>query len=350
MFIDDFPADYRSAPEILQANYGRNFQRFVLEIWWPDMAALMKKYDYRFTTAYIKSYNDQVREPFEFDKAIEGTMQRLASDIIKNQGEVCFHGYNHQPLFFTQSPMNLYGYKAWPDSAMIGAAIRQSITFFQDRFSGYQFHTYDPPSNMLEPEAIPALTQAIPTLRTISGTYFESTNEAGEISSENFTQEFTVDSRYGIALPRVTAGSFYSDAVQYIMASVVTTNGIVNHFIHPDDILDPDRSYGLLWEQLRQENEKLLGGIDRKYEWLSKDTADQAAQKLQKAYYARLYYTRGEHSIQIACDNFSSGLTLMVTSKDRLTAGNGCTVRKIDSIRYLVTMTRNMATLEVTPT
>ncbi len=32
----------------------------------------------------------------------------------------------------------------------------------------------------------------------------------------------------------------------------ITINGVFSHFIHPDDILDPERNHGLSWESLKK--------------------------------------------------------------------------------------------------
>jgi hypothetical protein len=111
IFIDDFPADYHSTYDVIASNYGRNFQRYVLEIWWPDMKSLMEKYHLKYTAAFIETYNNQVSGPFEDNTGITDTMQQIVMDVLNYQGEIAFHGYNHQPLFLNQTVSNSYGYK-----------------------------------------------------------------------------------------------------------------------------------------------------------------------------------------------------------------------------------------------
>jgi hypothetical protein len=347
IFIDDFPADYRSSPEILRVNYGRDLQRYILEIWWPQMLSLLHKYDLKYTSAYIESYNDQVDGPFSDTDDNQPTDTRLINDLLTHKGEISLHGYNHQPLFLNQGRMSLYGYKAWPGQAQIIAALQQSVGYFNQMFPNYHFLTYVPPSNLLDPGTLAALKLAVPSLRVISGVYYEGFDQNNERDPDYFVQDFDLDNRYGVALPRVSSGGFYTDEVRYMVSSVVTTNGIINHFIHPDDILDPSRSKGLKWEDLYLEYDKLLGNFDKSYGWLSKDTASEAAVKLKKVTSAEIYYSQTDDEITVACDNFYGSLSLIVTTDKKLAAGEGCTLQKIDSIRYLVNMKSSKISLEV---
>ena len=336
IFIDDFPADYRSTPEIIAANYGRSYQRFILEIWWPDMRSFLSKYGLKYTTAFIETYNDQTSGSFASNTGIADTMQRLVRDVLNNKGEIAFHGYNHQPLFLDQSNVSQFDYKAWSNKTSMVTAIQSCVTFFNGRFPDYRFYTYVPPSNLLESKMIPVLKQSLPDLRTISGIYYPQTGGQGDNNQSFCIQEYSVD-RQGIAyLPRVSAGASLTDMELFSTASVVTSNGIISHFIHPDDILDPDRSEGLLWEDMSKEYDNMFAFFKNQYGWLKNDTASVAAEKLRKAIHADLYYIRRSTAIEIDCNHFSDELPILVISKENLAPGSGYELQKIDSLRYLV--------------
>ncbi|NLC84964.1 MAG: DUF2194 domain-containing protein, partial [Ruminococcaceae bacterium] len=149
--IDDFPADYRSTNEILRTNYGRDFQRYIQELWWPQMRKLGDNFGLKFTGSFVAGYSDQVTAPFVADEEIRISTMSLVNDLLADGGEVALHGFNHQPLSLNQLRMQEYGYIAWPDQNQIAAALRQTSAFFNNMYPKYTFFSYVPPSDLLEP-------------------------------------------------------------------------------------------------------------------------------------------------------------------------------------------------------
>jgi hypothetical protein len=319
----------------------------VLEIWWPDMVKMMHKYGLVYTGAYVEAYNDDVEGDFPDNENMTASMDQIVRDFNKYGGEISLHGYNHQALLLDQEKASRYGYTSWPDGESIVKSLRSSIRFFNQSYPNYQFTTFVPTSNLLEEDVIPYLLQALPTLETISGVYFSYDYLNNMKSEDHFKQEFAEDSRYGTALPRVTHGAFYSDQVRYNLASAVTTHGIVSHFIHPDDVLDPVRSQNLLWEDIYKQTERLFGAIDQQFGWLVKNKARDASQKIRQYVHADLYYRISGKTMTIAADHFGTELSVILFTDRSIRESKGCDYQKIDSQRYLIRMHQNIVTLEV---
>lgn len=347
VFIDDFPADYISNPEILKVNYGRDTQRYLLEIWWPDMVSLMKKYGLIYTGAFVETYNNQIEGPFEDNEQIETSTKRLVSDIMKFGGEISFHGYNHQSLLFDQTESDAYGYKAWKSDEDIVEAIKHSISFYKTMYPNYDFYTYVPASNLLDPAAIKDLKEAIPSLKTISSVYVGEVDENNQQNLADFDQEFGFDDRYGVALPRVSSGAFLDDNLLYTIASAITVNGIVNHFIHPDDSIEVDRSHGLIWGDLYKEYDHLFGTIYEKYPWLEEETVSDASEKVEAYTYSEVYYHMKGRTLTISADHFQNEMSVIVVMDQNILSGTDCEFEQIDSHRYLIKMHKNFVSLEV---
>lgn len=347
IFIYDFPADYKSDHAIIKKNYGRNFERFIKEIWWVDMLTLMKKYNLKYTSAYIQTYNDEVIGPFEYNKSTDTTTRQLARELIKHGGELSFHGYNHQSLLFNQESSDVYGYKAWTSEEKIVESINSALVNFNALFPDYKFYSYVPPSNLLDIRAIPALRKAIPTLKTISGLYFGEVDDFGRPIQDTMLQEIGVNENGLVDLPRLTSESFMHDNTKYRIASSVTLHGLVNHFLHPDDILDPDRSLNLLWSDLYKETERFFSTIDELYPWLESHTASAAAEKVKQVHFSRVFYDLKGNQIEIACDNFYEEISLVLVTNKEIVFGVNCHFEKIGLNRYLVKLYESKGFLEV---
>lgn len=347
IFIDDFPADYKSEQVLIRENYGRDFERFIKEIWWKDILTLINKYNLKFTSAYIQTYNNNVEGPYDYNESTNATTRELASSLMRNNGEICFHGYNHQSLLFNQASSSKFGYKAWANEEKIIESIKFALENFKKIYPNYKFYTYVPPSNMLDNRAIPSLIKAIPTLRTISGIYFGEVDDFGIINTDAMEQEIGVNSYNLVDLPRITSESFLHDNSKYTIASLITTHGLVNHFIHPDDVLDPERSFDLLWDELYKKIDEFFGAIDSKYPWLDKDTASTASEKVKQVHYSDIYYEKVKGRIIIGCDNFGSEISLILVTDKTVVGSTNCSFQKIGFNRYLVKLNSNKGYLEV---
>ena len=189
--------------------------------------------------------------------------------------------------------------------------------------------------------------KAIPSIKNISGVYYTVSDDNGKILEEVFTQEFDVDEKFGTSLPRVTSGAFYNEATRYSMASALTLHGIVNHFVHPDDVQDPYRSKGLLWEELYLETDKLFGAINQYYGWLEKSKASYAAEKVKQYVNIDAFYLEEDNRITIRLDNLQHEASLILATYKDITFSNNCEYEKIDNFRYLIKMKENTAVIGV---
>lgn len=347
IFIDDFPADYKSDHELIKRNYGRNFERFIKEIWWPDMITLMKKYNLKYTGAYIQTYNDVVDGPFEYNEWTDSTTKELVRNLINHKGEVSFHGYNHQSLLYDQYSSDIYGYNSWSNEEKIIEAIDTALKNFNKIFPNYKFYTYVPPSNLLDTKAIQALRKAMPSLRTISGLYFGEIDDFGKINKDTMLQEVGVGENGIVNLPRLTSEAFLHHNSMYRIASSVTLHGLVNHFMHPDDILDPERSLNLLWKELYGKTEEFFSHINEKYPWIHKDTASTTSEKVKQYHYSKLYYDLKNNVIEIVCDNFHREISLILVTNKEVVSSWNCNYEKIGFNRYLVRLYGFKGSLEV---
>jgi hypothetical protein len=347
--IINIPVDVHFEAAILKANYSRDFHQYILDIWWRDMAALQKKYSLIYTVAYLGSFNDNVDGPFGTQHLSGANLNILTQAIIKGKGEISYQGYNHHPLVLVRNDRSSPGNKPWPDHVKIVEAIQSSADFLKKVLPNYQLFTYVPPDSELDDQSVAALRQCFPELKTISGIYFNPPGLEDSQDPAPLVQEFSVSEWYGVAFPQVSAGCFLSDGTRFDMASVVTAQGIISHLIAADEILDPERSHNLLWEDLYHRYDQLFKQAAATYGWLNPDTVTTAAEKLKQAMNLDLYYAVDDRTISLACGNFAGEATLILTTGEKITGSQGCSYQKIDSIRYLVTMHEKTATLEVGP-
>ena len=256
-YLDDFPSQIPSGnSEYIKRDYETTIRDFYINIWWPDMMNFGDRYGIKYTGLAIESYDDDVDGTVnnEFDT---GVFTNFGNMLLRKGGELGYHGYNHQPLCFSNKDYkDYYDYKTWLSYPAMKTAFDELVEVCKNLFKDADFALYVPPSNLLSDEGRALLVNEYPQIKTISGIYF---NDDSEDLDFVCTQEFGINEKDGIIdQPRVISG-FILDEFQNIAAiSELNFHYINSHFTHPDDALDPDRGAELGWDEMKRRFDNFL--------------------------------------------------------------------------------------------
>lgn len=233
IMIDDFPNPvYDIDAEPIKSEFGLSQAQFVMERWWPDMLKVADKFDLTYTAFPCFNYNTIRQPPFiftEWDKhksVINNesviSSEWLVEQVMENEFELGFHGYNHEPLIDTIWNSN---------TEYIEGALRSARKIWWISRFGPMPKSYVPPSNEIDSVGLKHLANAMPEMEFMSSLY------DGELM-EGANREFDVDPfepRF-FDFPRISSGYTYNDFKLYNLESLYLFTGIWSHFIHPDDI------------------------------------------------------------------------------------------------------------------
>ena len=138
-----------------------------------------------------------------------------------------------------------------------------SLSRFQDEvLPNAHGSVYVPPSNILSARARKLIGTDVPRIKTIASTYFEDGTDLP------YVQEFGVASDGIVEQPRIVSGGMVHDSYMRLAAvSELNMHYVSTHFMHPDDLLDPDRGAKEGWEVYK-------GGLTDYLEWLTKSAPD----------------------------------------------------------------------------
>ena len=243
VYLDDFPAPISESEKIwISKQRQEPFDQFVPRTWWPAMQALGKELQLVYTGALVASYNKQVHPPFPLLLPDLETLE-LGQMLVKQGGELAYHGYNHQPLQVQAWEQAVpEAYVSWPQERAIRESLRSLEQLVTTYYGGQKPSVYVPPSNILSPEGRRVLASTLPDLKGIASTYFP-----GEGA---YAQEFGLGTDGLLDLPRLVSGMDWDDFDRLAVFSELNTHFVNSQFIHPDDILDQARSHGKSWEEL----------------------------------------------------------------------------------------------------
>lgn len=263
-YLDDFPSPVPSGDgTYIKRDYGLSIADFYTKVWWPDLQKLAQKYGIRYTGVMIENYEDAVNQTEPARQADTTQFRYFGGMLLQMGGELGFHGYNHQPLALWDTDYGtLYDYKTWKNKETLVASLNELIAFQDEVLPNAHGSVYVPPSNILSPRARKLIGTDVPRIKTIASTYFEDGTDLP------YVQEFGVASDGIVEQPRIVSGGMVGDSYMRLAAvSELNMHYVSTHFMHPDDLLDPDRGAKEGWEVYK-------GGLTDYLDWLSKSAPD----------------------------------------------------------------------------
>ena len=263
-YLDDFPSPVPSGDgTYIKRDYGLSIADFYTKVWWPDLQKLAQKYGIRYTGVMIENYEDAVNQTESARQPDTTQFRYFGGMLLQMGGELGFHGYNHQPLALWGTDYGtLYDYKTWKNKETLVASLNELIAFQDEVLSNAHGSVYVPPSNILSAGARKLIGTDVPRIKTIASTYFEDGTDLP------YVQEFGVASDGIVEQPRIVSGGMVNDSYMRLAAvSELNMHYVSTHFMHPDDLLDPDRGAKEGWEVYK-------GGLVDYLEWLTKSAPD----------------------------------------------------------------------------
>lgn len=304
--IDDFPAPVPDGDgEFIRRDYNMSFADFLTNVWWPDMLRLSDQYKIKYTGMIIENYGDDISG--KVDKQDDTSrFTYFGNLLLKNGGEIAYHGYNHQPLSLGNVDYgDSFNYKTWKNRKAIETTFKELQRFTHQLFPNSDHSVYIPPSNVLSKEGRKVLVDKFPEVKAIASNYF---------GGDEFTyqQEFETAKDGMVEVPRTTSGFLVDDFNKLTAVSELSMHYVSHHFVHPDDVLDPERGAEAGWA-------KMFETLTDQMDWLYKSapgmrnmTASQMAGAIQRYSAVNVKKTVNQDSINLKLGNFVDEAYLLI--------------------------------------
>ncbi len=308
-YLDDFPSPVPGGDsQYIQRDYGMDIATFYSNVWWPDVLSLAEDYGIRYTGVVIEDYSDLTEPPLVRYQDIY-RFRYFGNQVLQNQGEIGFHGYNHMPLCLESFDYKgVYSYEKWPSVDAMLSSLTELNDFCASLFPDETFQVYVPPSNILSEEGRQMIGELFPQIRTIASIYFP-----GEFV---YTQEFMVSEDGVIETPRIISGCMIDDYMEIAALSELNFHFINSHFQHPDDVLDPDRGAELGWETMFARLTEYVDWLYTAAPDIRNLTGSEMAAAVQRYYYVNPRVEHREEEMIITLDSFADEAWFFLRAND----------------------------------
>ena len=229
--IDDYPNSSSNMKlEPIKSEFDMTISEFYTLQWYPDMLKLAKRFGLEYTSVVVFNYNGQTAPPYKFYEWLHGEIKLGGRKIKSSQyavtsltdvTELGLHGYNHQPLTLEN----------WITPDNMKLALNASKKRWEIDNLGQEPFSYIPPLNIYDSTGINTLTQVYPSIKEV-GPLFLGIFEEGqfrEFGTEPWNKDIYL-------IPRITSGFILTEFYKRAMISILSSNGIWSHFVHPDDV------------------------------------------------------------------------------------------------------------------
>ena len=274
-YLDDFPSPVPGGDgTYVRRDYNTSIAEFYSNVWWPDMMTLAAKHGVKYTGVIIENYEDNTDENITEQTDVQ-RFQYFGNMILHQEGELGYHGYNHQPLSLSNVDYGtVLPYKTWTSLDAMEKAVDELIRFGKKMFPATELSVYVPPSNVLSEEGRKLLGEKFPEIRSIASNYFP-----GEFA---YVQEFETAEDGIVEQPRIISGAVIDDYMQMAALSELNMHFVNSHFMHPDDLLDEDRGAALGWEKLKKRLDEYMTWLNESAEELRNLTGSELAGAVQR--------------------------------------------------------------------
>jgi len=305
-FLDDFPSPVPdSYNEYISRDYHVSISSFYRNIWWPDILELGNQYHLKYSGMIIERYSNEVQAPFEQTQD-ESDFKFFGGMLLKAGGELGLHGYNHMP--FCLSNVDYTGhfeeYVNFKTIDDMMASLKELENFTKNVFPDITITSYVPPSNILSDEGRSMIRDYFPGIKVIASTYFE-----GGLAYE---QEFEVSTDGIIEFPRVISGCELDNFMKMGAFSELNLHYVNSHFMHPDDVLDPDRGAEKGWESLKSSFNEYLSWLYTAAPGIRNLTVTDGAQAIETFDHMTVKRTLTETNLLLELGGFNGSAYLML--------------------------------------
>ena len=342
-YLDDFPAPVPAGnASFIKRDYNMSVSDFYTNVWWPDLLKLHDKYGIKYTGLVIENYEDDTSGKIKRQEDTE-RFNYFGSSILANDGEIGYHGYNHQPFSLDNVDYgDVYpNYKTWASTEAMAASMTELDRFIKDLFPDIETSVYVPPSNVLSAEGRQMLVNQFPQVKSIASNYF----------SEDFaySQEFEIADDGMIEQPRTVSGTIWDDYAKLTAFSELNMHFVNNHFMHPDDALDEDRGAANGWAKMFESFEKDIVWIEESAPDLRKLTGSELAGAVQRYAILTVQQSQNENGLNINLGNFHDEAYLMVRLNNEAKPGNvsGGSLTHLTGNLYLLQAKEAQVTIEM---
>lgn len=328
-YLNQFPAPINATQTTaIREEFGRDDRSFFINIWWPDILSLTKKYDSVVTGLSIQSFTDEPKFPYPHEGE-EEDYEYLSASIIENNGEVGLIGYNESA--YCDVLLNA------DQLALESNGLSTAVTFMDHILNnaGESLITLAPPTS----EDCELVTTLKPLSENLQVLVIRSDAEKTSNEFKNRYIEFPDGT---VMISEDTKGYTLTQIEEWRLMNHATLYFAVSSGVTSFDVIT---SGAPSWSAMRSDLDDQLLWIRSSYPAIRSTTSSDAAKATQR--YSRLaprFYDNG-NSLTVEIDGFADEAWLMIITDKEYDSVDGGQLTKVNGSKYLLKAENSVVTI-----
>ena len=291
------------------------------------MQRIAEQYNIRYSTFLIQCYEADVEKPFANTNNYPSASY-YTKLLLETGSELGLHGYNHQPLVLEGYEFDEKngGYTCWLTVEDMLDSIKAALLYADSLGPDVNIQAYVAPSNVLSSEAMSAMIRQFEDIRVYAGVYIG--------TPDQLIQEFSVLDNDVVQVPRLTADMQMESSEWWLQVNELNYHYYESNYIHPDDILDEERSDGGDFTSMVSAYESMVQW-NKRY-GIKTTTISEAAGSVQRYCNLSLMQDYDEDGVSMHIEGFIDEAYLMLRTKEIPESIRGGEITEIDVGCYLI--------------
>jgi hypothetical protein len=346
--IDDSPPPaFGLKTGVIHKDLGVDDFTFYRKFWYPRIMALLDEKGLKPSHYFTFNYYDQVKGPFSRVHDREAFFKEIIGLIRAHKHELGIHGFNHQSLTLGSGPS-----RPWPGVEEMRNSVARAFDLWNQEGWPPSL-TYVAPNNVIDPSGKKALADGFPTVRGIGRLYVGGDDYSVEgFGDAEAGDEYGIDPDQPVFVnfPRMSSGFYLHENNLFEILNGIMAHGAVNHFIHPDDIYDPERARSN-WEKMVLELNRLVIFFQKALPTGQPLFASQFIQQLKRYYTDTITIEAGENTLIMRCPRLGRRFFYVFSRQAAMPKiTNGTLLHTLEPGRlFVIEMTQDPCTITFQP-
>ncbi len=136
----------------------------------------------------MQSYDSNTKAPFGEGSLLSTTLLTYGSEVLINNGEIAYHGFNYRPLALKGELAETgWFYFPGPLWKIFAASLSLAEQFYHERFPSYTVRCYFPPEGRISDNVLRRLHTLMPDVKILCVPYHDNLGDQlyGRISGRS---------------------------------------------------------------------------------------------------------------------------------------------------------------------
>jgi hypothetical protein len=325
LMLEEFASPYQVETSFMMDSEKLDYEKMMQSRVWPLLTRTMREFHFKPVLSYVLSYDENTEGNFESNQFPINEFKLYASEILRNGGEVAFHGFSMRPLGLEGQLEEIGWFIPWTSYTGMAESLQAAKSPLERIFPNYIISTYMPPQGRIAPGVLEKLPEMDANLKVLALT-------CRRLYADQLIRDMERDTNIDNLYYYTLFSCF--DGLNWTVRNSLLAQGMTSMTLNFDQILENSRMTFPQWSEVFLETARLVAT----YPGMEHTTIRQAASKMEMTHNSEFSYRETADSIVLNVEKGYLGMRFVLRSQFPILPGEDYTVEKYAADYYVITL------------